>query len=273
MQNYTYHSHTNSLGIFDGADSADKMIGRAEELGFCEIGISNHLICHPGLCEIDKMQAMYFRDYQQAENIYKKAIDDIREAAAKHKIKVYVGFEVDYFNDKDWLNFFERVRKSLDVDYYIGASHFIYNNDFSKILKISYLKKHPDLLDEEILSSGLTNHWRNLIAAIKSGWFTFMAHIDQITAKGFCTDTIWDDLKWQIIETFASSKTGCELSTKGLRQTKDFFPATWIVKELNKHNVPLIISDDAHSVSQLGENFNKAETFLAEINYRNRIKF
>ena len=228
MQNYTYHSHTNSLGIFDGADSADKMIGRAEELGFCEIGISNHLICHPGLCEIDKMQAMYFRDYQQAENIYKKAIDDIREAAAKHKIKVYVGFEVDYFNDKDWLNFFERVRKSLDVDYYIGASHFIYNNDFSKILKISYLKKRPDLLDEEILSSGLTNHWR---------------------------------------------KTGCELSTKGLRQTKDFFPATWIVKELNKHNVPLIISDDAHSVSQLGENFNKAETFLAEINYRNRIKF
>lgn len=273
MQNYTYHCHTNSLGIYDGIDSADAMITRAEELGFCEIGISNHLICNPAIGEINKFQEMYFRDYKQAEDIYKRTIDDIREAAARHKIKVFVGFEVDYFDNKVWLRFFERMRRNLAVDYFIGASHFIYNDNFSKILKISYLNKRPDLLDDDILRNGLKNHWLNLTAAIRSGWFSFIAHLDQIMAKGFCNEPQWDEYKWLVIEALASGKTGFELSTKGLRKTKHFYPADWIIEELNRHNVPLVVSDDAHSVSQLGENFDKAEKYLAEINYKRRIKF
>ncbi len=273
MQLFSYHTHTNSLGIFDGINTADEMISRAEELGFQEIGISNHLICNPGICEIDKMQSMYFRNYAQAEQIYKQVIDEIRKTALRHKIKVYVGFEVDYFDNKEWLDFFDRMRKSLDVDYYIGASHFIYNNNFSKILKISYLKRRPDLLDDEIIKKGLENHWKNLVAAIKNGWFSFMAHIDQITSKGFCQTSEWDAAKWSVIEALAESRTGFELSTKGLRKTNHFFPENWIVEELNKRKVPVVISDDAHSVAQLGENFDKAEVFLSEINYVNRLKF
>lgn len=272
MQDYTYHCHTNSLGIYDGTNSADEMISRAEELGFSEIGISNHLICHPSIGYINKLQNMYFRDYNTVEDLYKRTVDDVRAAAVKHKIKVWVGFEVDYFNDPEWLRFFERLRGRLDADYYIGSSHFIYNNDFSNIQKISYINKHPELLDDDIRVNGPKNHWKNIVAAINSGWFTFIAHLDQIVSKGVCLEPEWDEWKYRAVEALGKSKTGFELSTKGLRKGNEFFPVSWMVKELNRRNVPVVISDDAHSVAQLGENFTKAEDFLSSINYQNRLR-
>ena len=81
MQNYTYHSHTNTLGIYDGNNSAEEMIRQAEEKGFSEIGITNHLICHPNICKIDKYASMYFRDYRIVKDIYKKTIEEIKTAS------------------------------------------------------------------------------------------------------------------------------------------------------------------------------------------------
>lgn len=55
VQNFTYHSHNNSQGIFDGSNSAEEMIGKAEELGFEAIGVSNHLCLHPNMPLANKM--------------------------------------------------------------------------------------------------------------------------------------------------------------------------------------------------------------------------
>lgn len=43
MQNFSYHTHT----VFsDGHNTIEEMLDRAEELGWREIGISDHLIVH-----------------------------------------------------------------------------------------------------------------------------------------------------------------------------------------------------------------------------------
>lgn len=272
MQKYTYHCHTNSLGIFDGNNSADEMISRAEELGFAEIGISNHMICHPSIGYINKMQNMYFRDYKVAEDIYKRTVDDIRTASLKHKIKVWVGFEVDYFHDSEWCRFFERLKNKLEADYYIGSSHFIYNHNYNNILKIAYLKHNPEYIDDEMRREGLQMHWENIKNCAASGYFDFIAHMDQIKSKGFCGGSEWDDAKYKVIEALAAGKTGFELSTKGLRKNDEMYPAAWIVKELNKRDVPVVISDDAHRIEQIGENFAIAESLLEELHYQNRFK-
>lgn len=272
MQKFTYHTHTNSLNIFDGANSAKEMISKAEELGFEEIGISNHLICNPNIAEIDKYAKMYFRDYKQAADIYKRTVEDIRLAAQEHNIKVLVGFEVDFFQDKEWRNFFDKLIKEIEVDYLIGSSHFIYNNDSSNINKINYLKTRPDTLDAETINNGLANHWKNIIACINSGYFDFIAHLDQVCAKGFCLDSKWDEYKWQVIESLAKTNTAYELSTKGLRKFKQFMPSKWFVDALNKLNVPVLISDDAHHIEHIGENFELAESLLSSLNYKSRFK-
>lgn len=272
MQTYTYHCHTNTLGIYDGNNSADEMISRAEELGFTEIGISNHLICHPNIGYVDRLQNMYFKDYKAAEEIFKRTVDEIRTASLKHKIKVWVGFEVDYFHEPEWCRFFELLRNNLCADYFIGSSHFIYNHNYSNIMANAYLKRHPEYLDAEIRREGLQMHWENIKNCAASGYFDFIAHLDQIKNKGFCGGPEWDDAKYKVIEALAASGTGFEVNTKGLRSDDGIYPSAWIIKELNKRNVPVVISDDAHRIEQIGENFAVAESLLEELHYQNRFK-
>ena len=46
MQNFSYHTHT----VFsDGHNTIEEMLDRAEELGWREIGISDHLIVHKNI--------------------------------------------------------------------------------------------------------------------------------------------------------------------------------------------------------------------------------
>ena len=98
MQEYSYHMHTNSFGIFDGHNSAEEMIRKAEEVGLKKIGISNHQAFHPNMPT--NQSKMFFSNYNQACDLYKKVIEEIRTASLNFKIDVKVGFEVDFFQSK-----------------------------------------------------------------------------------------------------------------------------------------------------------------------------
>ena len=106
MQEYSYHMHTNSFGIFDGQNTPEEMIRKSEELGLKKIGISNHLAFHPNMPDQSKM---FFSDYRQACDLYKRVIDEIRTVSLKFKIDVKVGFEVDFFASTQWRNLFEKL--------------------------------------------------------------------------------------------------------------------------------------------------------------------
>ena len=108
MQDFTYHSHNSSQGIADGHNTCDEMLSRAEEIGFSEIGVSNHFIYHPNI-KIEHSQD--FNNFSKALDYAKNDIEQTREAASRHKIKVYAGFEVDFFPSKIWRDAFEKMLK------------------------------------------------------------------------------------------------------------------------------------------------------------------
>ena len=83
----------------------------------------------------------------------------------------------------------------------------------------------------------------------------------------------WDDYKWRLIEALAKAKQPFELNTSGFERIKSPHPAPWMLKELKERNVPVVISDDAHSTTMLGRYFNEAEDLLSSLNYTNRWKF
>ena len=87
---------------------------------------------------------------------------------------------------------------------------------------------------------------------------------------GYCLGAEWDDYKLETIETLAKYKQPYELNTSGWTKGNEQHPHTWMIEELNKRNVPVIISDDAHSVEMLAQHFDKAESLLKEMNYTNR---
>lgn len=269
MQNFTYHTHNGELD-FDGHNKAEEMIAAAESKGFAEIGVSNHLICHKNLEIVGGWQPMFFQDFKTAESCYQKHIDIIHKAAEKHNIKVRIGFEVDFFPSAYWRDNFEKMLKNLEVDYLIGSTHFVRDANENFLCNIYHLKYYPNLPNQPEYTEYLRNYWQNIVAAIESGYFTFIAHLDYITIFNICNTPEWDEYKWRVIEALAKRKQPYELNTSGYNRIAIQHPDTWILKELNKQGVPVIISDDAHDVSMLGQHFERAEKLLTEINYHNR---
>lgn len=267
MQKFSYHTHTNALGIFDGHHSAAEMIRKAEELGYEELGISNHLAYHPNLLTTSPM---FFNDFDLLTKMMRQNVEDIRRAAEFALIPVYVGFEVDFFPSAIWRNAFEKLIKTLGADYYIGSFHFLRNADESKVYNMYHYKEAGASLSPDELDDAVHNYWQNICLAAESGYFDFIAHLDVYKIFPAFASLGNKEDKSAVIETLGRLKHPFELNTSGWTKCGEQHPSEWMLEELNKRNVPIVISDDAHDISHLARDFDRAEEMLASVNYTNR---
>ena len=72
------------------------------------------------------------------------------------------------------------------------------------------------------------------------------------------------------VETLSRLRHPYELNTSGWTKCGEQHPYGWMLEELNKSGVPVVISDDAHDVDHLARHFERAEELLAKMNYTNR---
>lgn len=268
MQKFSLHTHTNSLGIFDGQHSIEEMIEQAEKVGLEEIGISNHFCYHPNA---ECLIPILFNDYQTMQKAISTNVDMIHRAADKSNIKVYAGLEVDFFPSNQWRTDFEKLLKTVDVDYLIGSFHFLRNKDESKVWNMYCYKQCTPAPSIEEQRQCLDNYWDNVVMEIESGYFDFIAHPDVYQNFPALKDLIDPtEGQWKVIEALDKHKHPYELNTSGWPKRGMQNPATWMLKELAQRNVPIVISDDAHHRDRIGEGFERAEQLLADLNYTSR---
>ena len=271
MQRFTYHCHTT---FSDGKSTIEEMIKQAVEIGFTEIGITDHVEVHKKIFEATKdfLQMgwgdLYSEDFPSMLPRINKHINDIRHIAAQYPINVLVGFEVDFFTYNGWLEGFKDFRKKIDVDYLITGNHFVSDKTCDNIFPVTTLAEHIDRqpsFDEYIKS-----HFSNIVKAIESGMFAFAAHLDFVRWSGLVGEFDYKDERMEIIETLAKTGTPTEINTKGLASIGDFYPAQWMLKEMKNRKIPVALSDDAHHISQISKDFNKAEAMLEALDYKYR---
>ena len=273
MQKFNYHCHTNFKSIFDGKNSADEMIFAAEAKGFHTVGISNHFIFHPSIAKMPYMHSQNFSDVTKLIDIYKENFDEIDKVASRHKIKVLKGMEVDFFPSLSWRKNFEKAITELKPDYIIGATHFIRNSDETFMCGIYFLNTLPSSLTEEDMQDLVSNYWQNVELSVQSGYFDFIAHPDYCCQFNLGCGERWAESKMRIIDALASNSTACEINTGGLRRIGHPFPDWWIVEEMIKQNIPLLISDDAHCTEDVAAYFGEVEEKLTKLNCKNRFSF
>ncbi|MBE6451948.1 MAG: histidinol-phosphatase HisJ family protein [Alphaproteobacteria bacterium] len=259
MQKYTYHTHNNFDGVFDGRSTCEEMISKACELGFEQIGVSNHLVYHQN---VPLGHRMFFNDFKRALDVYKRSYDEIERVSSLYNINVLKGFEVDFFPSKEWRNSFEIFIKELKPDYLIGSTHFIRDKYEHNMYNIYHLDSLPANITKEDLNELLLNYWNNIIESVKSGYFNFIAHMDYCTQFDLCIDEKWNDIKYKLIDTLKEYNQAFEINTSGIRRIGRPFPDRWIIDDLIKSKVPVLISDDAHSTDILGCGFDIAEDYL-----------
>lgn len=278
IQRFSYHNHTT---FSDGQNTPEEMIAKAIDIGFTEIGISDHLIVHKNIKQSPSWDMMtqnngthiYQKDFADCLEKYKKHCDHLRKLSLKNNIKIYIGFEVDFFTYDGWLEEFKYFLSQIDYDYVLSGNHFLYEDECKTILNIH--KSLGDIYDRDYIGRLIGGHFCNIRKAVESGLFKFIAHLDYVRKMGedFCRPSDYWAQKMSVLDALATCNVGLEISTKGLRKVGDYYPCKEIISETSKRNIKVVISDDAHRTDELGYKFNEAEETLLKNNMFRRLHF
>ena len=160
---------------------------------------------------------------------------------------------MDYFPTNKWRDGFERVCNILQPDYLIGSAHFVERG--GAVCNVHDMANAtPDVRNQM-----LEQYWDNITKLAQSGLFNWLAHLDLPKKRGLGLESKWADAKEDAIVAIANSHAAIEINTSGYKQVGDQpYPGADIMKLAAIYRVPVLLSDDAHSVSQIGFNFDVA---------------
>ena len=270
-QTFTLHTHTAG---FDGRHTEQEMVARAADMGFAAIGVSNHFIVHPNIRQTrfyapankNKYDAIYSANFNEIMPRFCEHYQRLESVAGATNITVLRGMEVDFFDTSDWYHGFERALKILKPDYIIGACHFI---EYGGTLCNVHDMKNADVATQQKM---LEMYWDKLRRAGQSGMFSWMAHIDLPKKVGIGGEERWAAVEKYTIDALATYKTPIEINTGGKRSgVPDPYPSERIMRMMAAQNIPVLLSDDAHSRDQIGREFETASQLANKCGIKNFI--
>lgn len=275
IQNSSCHTHTN---FSDGFVPLAQMLEKAVELGWYEIGITDHLIIHENMNNspvkryfAERLNHFCFDSFDNAFEVISRNIESIRRQLPIYPLKVYIGFEVDFFTYGGWLERFCKLKERLDIDYLISGNHFLFDESCQTLIHRKFLPQY--VVDEKEQKQWIARHFNTIARAADSGLFAFLAHIDSLKRSPECGEWGFQEERRQIIKALKTSHTACEVNTKGLCESNGLYPSNWMFREMRNAKIPILISDVAHQPEKLGNDFQLAEETLACLGYTHRFQF
>lgn len=230
---------------------------RAVELGFKEIGFSDH----------SPMRRDDFDDWRMRFDQLGEYVEKVRQAQKDFpQLTIRLALEVDYLpGQEEWIRHLASLHS---WDYFIGSVHYVSE---------SWAIDNPNKLSEwknrdvwEVWSK----YFEWLTKAAESGLFEIIGHADLPKKFGFrptrdCTP---------LYETFltAAKKNNCALdvNTAGLRKDcKEIYPNRQLLELAFKKGVPITLGSDAHAPEEVGMNFNEAILLARGVGYTQCLTF
>ncbi|USB31614.1 histidinol-phosphatase HisJ family protein [Paenibacillus sp. YPG26] len=178
-----------------------------------------------------------------------------------------IGIEADYFeNGEEEL---EELLSSYSFDYVIGSVHFLNGWGFDNP-NTQHLFKGRQLEDL------YAQHFENVIRAVNSGLFQFIAHLDNLKVFGF-RPSERDLLGWYdaVAAALAHAGVASEINT-GLAYrypVKEMCPSPNFLRVLHRHGVPVTLSSDAHFPDDIGTMLDEAIIMAKSIGYEDIVYF
>lgn len=252
-----YHTHTYLCKHATG--TIEEYVNRAIELGYTDIGISDHC---PFTKELEKLIYSKRMNMDDFVNIY---LPDLEAAKEKFKdiINIHRAVEIEYFDE--FKDFYPALSNKLD--YMILGQHYIKHNN------------HYISIYSQLSSTMLEIYADTVVEALNTGYFKMLAHPD-IFSWGY---PFWDDecvkVSKKIIEAAIKNNVVLEINANGIRNCEKSYRYITIPNEENKKKdihywsypnieffklcaeteVLVMVNDDAHEVVHLhDENTIKA---------------
>ncbi|MBE6450441.1 MAG: PHP domain-containing protein [Alphaproteobacteria bacterium] len=275
MQKFSYHTHTT---LSDGSDCLDNMLQKAVELGWKQIGISDHMIIHKDIKQAPTYEKMvsrsgdyvYYDSFEKCLPMFQKNAEYIRKTAKKYPIDVLVGFEVDYFTYNGWEDEFKNFIKQIDYDYLLTGNHFFFDEKCEVLIDIYRYDLLDDIYKNDSYETYIKRHYQTIRKAVSSKMFNFLAHFDYARRTKQSQIYPCRDEQLKIVDCLAENHIAAEVSTKGLRKNNILYPDDFVLKNMINKGVELVISDDAHNVDELGYCFDETSIKLEQMGCKKR---
>jgi histidinol-phosphatase (PHP family) len=250
-----YHMHTHLCRHAIG--TATELAARAVELGFTEIGFSEH----------NPMLRDDWDDWHPLQRDLETYLEQVEQARRDHsQLEIKLALETDYLpGHEDWIR---QLTARAPWDYLIGAVHYVSDSwDLDNPKKISEWK----MRDPWAVWSA---YFERLTQAAESGLFDIIAHAD--LCKKFCFYPKQDctPLFLRLLKAMKVHGLALELNTAGLRKDcREIYPSSQIVKLAFELGLPITFASDAHAPGEVGANFPEAVALAREAGYTQRCRF
>ncbi|MBR5507149.1 MAG: histidinol-phosphatase [Clostridia bacterium] len=223
----TYNYHTHTYRCHHATGTVEEYIKMAVDNGITHMGFSDHFpyICTDGTEGEARVRVAEAYDYVSE-------IDELRQKY-KNKIDIKIGFEMEYFPD-----FFDEMLKNA-VEY--GAEYLILGEHYIEEESPNGIHAFEETDDEVFLS----RYTDCVISAIRSGYFTYVAHPDGIRFIG--DDSVFEKYARKICKASRECNIPLELNFLGIRDNRHY-PNMVFWKIVGEEKSPVVFGFDAHSV-------------------------
>lgn len=214
--------------------------------------------------------------------VYISTIRSLQSAYAG-QIEIYMGLEMDYVPDMS--EPFDQLSKKMGLDYVIGSVHLVGKSSQEALW-------FTDGPDRDVYDAGLRQFFGGNIQKAVGAFFsqtnemivneTFdvIGHFDKIKmhnqGRYFSESDHW--YRNHIFETLHLIKEKgliAEVNTRGIykKRCDSLYPSGWILREMNKMGIPVLISSDAHHPGELQEEFVRAAEVVQAAGYTHQMAF
>jgi histidinol-phosphatase (PHP family) len=230
---------------------------RAVELGFNEIGFSDH----------SPMARDDFDDWRMLDRQLDEYVEKVRRAQKEFpQLTVRLALEVDYIpGHEDWIR---KLAARHPWDYFIGSVHYV-SDDWAvdSPYKLSEWK-HRDTF--EVWSV----YFERLTMAAASGLFEIIGHADLPKKFGHRPTQDCTPLYEKFLNAVRQHGCAIELNTAGLRKNcREIYPSREILQLALAKGVPITFGSDAHAPEEVGMNFSEAVQLAREVGYTDGCHF
>ncbi len=239
------HTHTT---FCDGKDTAEEVVLKAIELGYCSIGFSGHSYTH-----FDPEPSMS----REETLAYREEILRLREKYGE-KIEIYLGIEQDVLSDKP----------DFECDYMIGSLHYLkIGDEYVSVDNTSAIAEKA--VDKHFSGDWLAYceaYYANAKDVARITGCDIVGHFDLVT-KFNDGGRYFDEnsLRYRIAAADALRYEAqfCnlfEINTGGIYRKKRSvpYPSEFLLRQLHKIGGEIVFSSDSHDKNSLGFMFSEA---------------
>ena len=250
-----YHMHTPLCRHAEGEPS--EYAARARQLGFTEIGFSDH----------SPMARDDFDDWRMRLDQLDEYVEQVHRAQREHPtLTIRLAMEVDYLpGQEDWIR---ELAARHPWDYLIGSVHYISGGwDVDSPFK----RERWATADVDAVWG---EYCERLRQAAASGLFEILGHVDLPKKFRFLPRRDLGELFAPIFAAAKATRTAIELNTAGLRKDcAEIYPSLPLLKQASAAGIAITFGSDAHKPEEVGLAFGAAVELARAAGYREWVSF